>query len=255
MIISKLLTKSNRLSLLKVKTCRQISKQIKTAFMEFSMDIPVKSDLDYFESLIMYEGLKNKQILETNFENERTALLDLWDNLSYKERNALILLKVQTHIDNCKHFYDANNNKIIIPFFDELLNALYIHELSIFELEQYFNLYRDFKDKCVHSHYYGLYPYTNGFIPVDLILQEEDRVYFYYEPTRCLYCLDKNHNLIKYPLIKTLIMDDHFQTEILELAQLLYLNHPLEIVDLLINSRLIADKTKRNLKKHRLKVR
>lgn len=255
MIISKLLAKSNRLSLLKVKTCRQISKQIKTEFMEFSIDIPIKNDLDYFESLIMYEGLKNKQTLETNFENERTDLLDLWDNLSYKERNALILLKVQTHIDNCKYFYDVNHNKIIIPFFDELLNALYIHELSIFELEQYFNLYRDFKDKCVHRHYFGLYPYTNGFIPIDLILREEDHVYFYYEPTRSLYCLDKDHNLIKYPLIKTLIMDDQVQTELLELAQSLSLNHPLEIIDLLVNSHLIADKTKKSLKKHRLKIK
>jgi len=246
--ILKILTQENKITLKNNLKLRTLCIEIRRSFLMFGIQIKLNTEADFFDALIQYQGLTNKRVFEDCFENERRKIIDLWDHLSYQEKNKLINVELNDLKNTLRYFKDKNGKVTWIPFFDELLNALYHHEIAIFELDQYFKLYKQFKDRRVHQHYYGWYPYQTQFIDITEVFENEDIKLFYYEPLKSLFKLDRSMKIERWPLDKTLCQIHPLKKDLLALANVIVSHQEEAIVKHILESMLFSDKTKRRIK-------
>jgi len=252
-MINEILLKGNKIDIYSNKTTKEIIDQIKFKFNKYKVERKLKTDLDFFIGLIELESLKNKESFEKCFEDARTELFDYWDNLSYQERNRLVLLQTNV-LKNNSHFFKFNNKPIWIAFFNELLNSLYSNEIAILELPQYFKLYRQFSDRIISVKEYGLQPFISEFIPVTNLIHNEDSIVFYYHLTKSIYYLNSDFNLIRYPLSKESCQVQPLKDDLKIIANCIIIQDQTMILNVFIDSMLISDKVKKQLQKYKLKV-
>lgn len=252
-MINEILLKGNKIDIYSNKTTKEIIDQIKSKFIKYKIERKLKTDLDFFIGLIEFESLKNKESFEKCFEDARTELFDYWDNLSYQERNRLVLLQTNV-LKNNSHFFKFNNKPIWIAFFDELLNSLYNNEIAILELPQYFKLYRQFSDRLISVKEYGLQPFISEFIPVVSLVSNEDALVFYYHLTKSLYYINNDFKLIRYALSKELCQVQPLKDDLKLLANSLLEQDHSVILNSFIDSVLINDKVRKHLLKYKIKV-
>jgi len=246
------------LNLFKVKSTKYlIDYYIKTAKQEQNIKLKIKSELDFFNAAIIIESLKNKKMFEETYERERKELTDLWPTLSYQEKNKLINIKINETKKRCKSFSSQKGTRIWIAFFDELLNTLYDKEMNIFDLEQYFNLYKDFKSRMIPITEYGITPFRDEFIDVKVIHSSENRVLFFYDPIKTIFLLSINDHNWK---LKKLCLKKEYNLQIEDYAKLIVLMSAFEsnktsiLIDELVDSSLISDKVSNALIKLRRKM-
>jgi hypothetical protein len=177
-------------------------KAMKSKFDEYRLPFDVRDDFSYFRARIFYRGIQNKEAFEQSFDKTRNQLFEMWDSINFQERNRLANLELN-RIKPDLPFMHGNEGKIWIPFFDDLLNSLYDHQIAIFELPQYFKLYKQFADKTSKIENRGLKLWSAGFVEWINVAQNESTLVFYYEPMHCLFRLDETFELIAYPLCKT----------------------------------------------------
>lgn len=252
-MINEILLKGNKIDIYSNKATKDIIDLIKSKFNRYKIERKLKTELDFFIGLIELESLKNKESFEKCFEDARTELFDYWDNLSYQERNRLVLLQTNV-LKNDSHFFKFNNKPIWIAFFDELLNSLYNNEIGILELPQYFKLYRQFSDRMISVKVYGLCPFINEFIPIVNLLNNDNSIVFYYHLTKSLYYLNNDFKLVRYPLSKELCQVQPLKDDLKVIANSILTQDESIIIDSLINSLLINDKVKKQLQKYKQKV-
>ncbi len=243
-----ILFKGNKIDVYANKATKEVIELVKSKFIKYKININFKTELDYFNGLISLQSLFNKEALEQCFEDSRRDLYDYWDNLSYQERNRLILLQTSV-VKNESRFFRYNNKPIWIAFFDELLNALYHSEIAILELPQYFKLYRNFADRMININQYGLQPFIDEFIPIINLANNDDSIVFYYHLTKSLYYLNDKFVLIRYPLSKELCQVQPLKEDLKPLAQSIILQDSSMILDAFIDSNLIHEKIKKSLVK------
>lgn len=245
------------LSVRKQKTTRILADYYeKTAKDSGNFTLTIKTDSDFFMGMIMIESLKNKMAFEKTYERERKELTDLWPTLSYQERNKLINLKIADLKTRCRFFNDASNNPIWIAFFEPLLNALYDHEMNIFDLDQYFNLYTDYKERLIPIETYGVAPYTSRFIDIRELSRDHQRVVFAYDPLKALFIAEedgKTTSLRRISLDPTLDLANADASALLNLAALYEKNEVLDLIDALIAGSFVSEKTAKRLMKLRKK--
>ncbi len=246
--IFKTLQKSNGLTI-QHKTLKSQTNEIVKAFKPFNIDCKVKTELDYFEALIQYQALLNKQKFEKLYEDQRHELFEIWDNMSYQERNRLIQIKLDEVKETCKYFKTSEDKVIWIPFFDTLLNGLYHNDIAIFELQQYFKLYKDFKDRRVSIREYGFLPYSSQFIDVQVILERKDRIYFYYHPLASIFELNSTFELTRIPLDCDACKITPFTKDLLQIINAYRSENVKTFLEACIESSLISEKSKKVLQK------
>lgn len=249
-----ILYRGNKIDVYSNKSTKEQIDLIKTKFSKYKIDRKYKTELDYFFGLIELQSLINKESFEKCFEESRTELFDYWENLSYQERNRLILLQTN-NIKNSSRFFRFNDKPIWIAFFDELLNALYHSEIAILELPQYFKLYRQFADRMILVNQYGLNPFLDEFIPIINLAHTDTAIVFYYHLTRSLYYLNTEFKLVRYSLCKDKCQIQPLKEEFKQVAQSIILQDDELILETFISSNLINDKTKKILLKYKDKIR
>lgn len=244
--ILKILYAYNKISIHENKVKANRKKMIEFA-KDFQIKSKINNELEYFQSKIVHQSLLNKLAFEQVFEDERHALLEMWDNLSYQERNQLINIKLN-EIKNAYPFIKTENQKIIwIVFFDELLNSLYHKDIAILELPQYFKLYRQFKDKMINVNVYGLLPYQQKFIDVSVVDSSQDKVWFYSSEFRSLFMLSTDFKLTRISLSKIKTEVHPLKKDLFAIAKAF--DDPECFLESLVNSPLIHEKAKVKLKK------
>jgi hypothetical protein len=248
-MISKILIKENRLTFKNTPKIKQHVRTMQLNFRAFDIALPITNERQYFEALIMHEGLINKQALEQAFEDARRDLYDMWETLSFQERNRLIALKSMDVKNSLRHVV-LNDEVIFIPFFDRLLNALYHKELAILELPQYFKLYKQFKDRVEPIHTYGFNLFDEKLIPIKNVLVKSNVRVFYYHPFKSLYTIDEDFNLTRYALSKALCQAQPLSSDLKTLAKALLHEDELDRVEALLLSPLIGNQTKKRLQKY-----
>lgn len=245
----KILSQENKLNLRNTPKLRVLSNEIRRSFLVYGIQIKIRTDAEFFDGLIQYQGLINKNAFEECFERERRNMIDLWNHLSYQEKNRLINIELNDLKNSLKFFKDKDGKITWIPFFDELLNALYHNEIAILELNQYFKLYKQFKDRRVSQIHYGWYPYHAQFMDISVIYETTHLKFFYYEPLRSLFKLDLNMVLERWPLDKVLCQIHPLKKDLLVLAQSIASDQEIVIVRKVLESSLFSDKTKHRIKR------
>lgn len=249
--IVNILKSDNRITLKETKI-KNFIKEMKILASEYSIKNTVKTELDFFEAKIIHQSLINKMAFEKVFEEERLALLEMWDHLSYQERNRLINMKLDAYKDQA-HFFKNEDQKIIwMAFFDPLLNTLYHHDIAILELPQYFKLYKLFKDKMINIRSYGILPYQQKFIDLSVIESNHENVWFYSSEFRSLFCLNQHFECIRLPLSKSLTDVHPFKKDLLNITR--NYEDKEAFMHALIESPLINEKVKTKLKQYQHKL-
>lgn len=151
------------------------------------LSVRVNDEASFFSMLVLYTSLTNKQALETCFERTRKELSDLWDTLNRQEKNFLANQKLDQAKRKLSSFIDDSGQTIWIACFDALLNALYDKRISIFELDQYFRLYTSFTDRLTAVESYGLAPFAQRYIDIEVLDSDTDSVLFYFGPLHSLF--------------------------------------------------------------------
>jgi len=250
--MNEILHKGNKIDIYSSKLLKDNLGTIRTSFGKYKIEKKLKTELDYFIALIELQSLINKESFEKCFEDSRRELFDYWDNLSYLERNRLVLLQTN-NVKNESRFFRFNNKPIWIAFFDELLNSLYHSEIAILELPQYFKLYKQFQDRMISVKDYGLTPFIDEFIPITMLIQNENSLVFYYQLTRSLYYIDQKFNLKRYSLCKDICQIQPLKDDLKTLAVSILTQDNEQIVETFLNSELINEKVKKMLVKYKNK--
>ena len=246
--MNEILHKGNKIDIYSSKLLKENLETIRSSFGKYKIEKKLKTELDYFIALIELQSLINKESFEKCFEDSRRELFDYWDNLSFQERNRLVLLQTN-NVKNENRFFRFNNKPIWIAFFDELLNSLYHSEIAILELPQYFKLYKQFQDRMISVKDYGLTPFMDEFIPITVLIQNEKSLVFYYQITRSLYYIDQNFNLKRYSLCKDLCQIHPLKDDLKPLALSILTQDNEQIIESFLNSELINEKIKKMLVK------
>ncbi len=237
-----ILRKANNLTFKSNSEDTAYVKAMKTKFEEYHLPFDVKDDFSYFRSRILYRSIQNKEAFEQSFDKTRNQLIELWDSLNYQERNRLANLDIN-QIKESLPYLASSEGRIWIPFFDDLLNSLYDHQIAIFELPQYFRLYRQFADKTIKLESRGIALWTSGFVEWLNVAQDDATLVFYYEPMHCLYRLNDRFELTAFPLYKTPETKANLEN-LRELGETLLKNEEYPFISALLESRLVDDKTK-----------
>lgn len=181
--------------------------------------------IHYLKLLMIRNSIAQKESFEFSFESFRNQHLDMWDNLSFKERNKLFQLDFQDKRDQL-HTFEYEGERIYIPIFDILFNNLYDRETVILELPQYFKLAHEFKNDIIDPVKFGLLPYAASFC-YPCLGSRSDSVIMFDEDTNIFYRL--NDQAVAYPLLKTAqIAPEHA----VELARALEQFKDYEFIDL-----------------------
>jgi hypothetical protein len=197
-----ILRKANGLNYRSTSEDTAYAKAMKTKFDLYHLPYDVKDDFAYFRARITYRGILNKEIFETSFDKTRNQLFEMWESLNFQERNRLANLELN-QIKPDLPYLETSEGKIWIPFFDDLLNSLYDHQIAIFELPQYFKLYKQFADKTSPLESRGIPLWSCGFVDWINVVQDDKTLVFFYEPMHCLFRLNDRFELTSYPLSKT----------------------------------------------------
>jgi hypothetical protein len=171
-----------------IRPVKRFSRHLEAEIKRIShVSIKVHDTATFFKAYLLMVSLTNKEAFETAFERQRKDLSDLWETLSRQEKNLL----ANTRLDEIKRrltSIETPNGEIIwIACFDELLNALYDKRISIFELDQYFKLYTEFKSRLIPVEHYALLPFAQRFIDIDVLDVSQDSVLFAYAPLKSVF--------------------------------------------------------------------
>lgn len=248
--LNKLLTKQAINPLKHNSIMLLIKYYVKTAKDSQNMSLKIKTELDFFNAAVLTESFKNKTLFETTYERERKELHDLWPALSYQERNKLINLKITELKKRCRCFKSSNQTTIWIAFFDELLNTLYDKEMNIFDLDQYFTLYKDYAKRMIKTESYGIQPYAGSFIDIKVLDVSENQVVFYYDVLKAVYLIKDEQGTLS---LKKLGFKADYQFDLddrnlmVKTIRDLDCDKQSDLIEDLLNSALITDKTKKAL--------
>jgi hypothetical protein len=249
MKLIKFLERENGQDFRKNDKTKQIQKAILSQFRSLNISIKIENERDYFDALVLFQALLNKQALEQCFENTRRELFEIWDHISYQERSTLLYHRVVDLLNELPSI-KYQDQVIFIPFFDALLNALYRNELAILELPQYFKLYRQFEARMESVHAYGLNIYDESFIAVKNLITKPNLRIFYYHPLKSLYRIDDQFDLLRLPLNKLACQAVPLTKDLMFISKHLVQAEELSLVQACLESDLIGDKTKKQLHKY-----
>ena len=224
----------------KQKLDKQIRKKYEILNKQYNLGYNTKNELDLIKLSIFETSLRQKKKIESIYESVRSSLFDMWDHLSFYERNDLIILELDKVINNLNSF-KFESTDIYIPFFDPLLNKLYIQEIAILELPQFLKLYHDFNERLIPIEYYGLNIYKNGFSMMQEIGYNESEVVLYYPNGNIFYKINKD-GMRRFPILKKAELTEKDLTKLGELL----LNDELGFIDYLIEKEFV---NKRFIKK------
>ena len=132
-------------------------KELEALNKQFSLNLDCKETYDLLRLQVFQESLKNKTAFENEFNKFHQVHVDMWENMTFKERNFFIQKDMNELKQGLKNF-EYHGKVYHIAFFNELLNVLYDEQTAILDLPQYFKLYNDFEKEIVPIKTYGLKP-------------------------------------------------------------------------------------------------
>lgn len=244
----KLLRKENPREFLKLPQIKKEISEMNQILKPFHVDFPVKTIKDYYTLCISCEALKNKQEIERVYEQRRHELFEVWAMLEYPKRNEFLHPFVQEKVAKMKKF-NHKGKLIFLPFFDELINALYDHETAILELPQFFKMYKQFSDKIIDPAMYGLHPYQVDFAQAQTISQHETGFSVYESKTHTLVVIFYDGMTQEIPLSLTCTADKLDPSQGAKLTEAILTKQLSVIQDAFCQSGYISEKLKKKIRK------
>lgn len=145
-------------------------------------------------------ALAQKETFQKKAEAIRLEFFELWQDMDYTQRNAFLLRYLASTYHDFIAF-ESHGEHIVVPFLNPLLNALIVKRPAVFDLAQYFKLYKDFKEQCVDPvKVYGNDLLTSKFYPFTFVLSQANRSVMWDAQTHALIVCDNYQYVEAYPL-------------------------------------------------------
>ena len=163
--ILKILNKDNKFIIFKTKEEKNRIKMMNMQLKGSNLQIKVKTIKDYYDLIINYESLLTKNKIQLAFDDVMYEINDIWNGLDFKQKNQFILNHLLKDNGNMKYF-NYQDTKISIAFFDTLLNDLYNKQVAILEKTQYYKLYKEYQARIIDRDFYGVSKYLGNYLDV-----------------------------------------------------------------------------------------
>jgi hypothetical protein len=194
-------------------------------------------------------ALQQKDDFQKASEAIRFDFFDLWQDMEYSQRNAFLLQYLENTYQNLISF-DFEDEKIVIPFFDPLLNALVIKRPAVFDLPQYFKLYKEFKENVIDA--YATYKtslLTSKFYPFKLCEANDEMMVFYDMQHHALFTFKEGSLVHTFPLFGPCEDDELLKS----LAQAILTQNMVDFIELGCNHQLFHPKLTKKWQKMLIK--
>lgn len=154
-------------------------------------------------AMMIDTAMAQKEAWQKKAEAIRFEFFDVWQDMDYTQRNAFLHRYLEsTYHDFIGFIFEGEH--IVVPFLNPLINILMVKRPAVFDLPQYFKLYKDFKEQCVDPiDLYGDALLTSGFYPFTLVFSQDSIRVFYDRQTHVLIVVDNNRYIETYPLYGT----------------------------------------------------
>lgn len=243
--VDRWLRKFHKQQLLKTKVAKTEIQWMKDAFKKEGLLFSCKNAHEFFRMKIIKTSLSNKQRLEKAYDEVRNKLIEIWPTIDYQQRNHLMNLELFSLKETLCKFESQTGVTIMIPFFNELLNSLYHKEMVVFELPQFYRLYKQYAKECVDPAIYEIEPYLAGFSDTMFICAGKNRFVLYSETVKTLYLCNLKE-CIEFPLYEKCVVDP----EVLNvLGKCLIDNDVTQLLQVCIDHSLLSVKAVKSLKK------
>ncbi len=243
--IDRWLRKFHRQQLLKTKGVKVEIQWMKDAFKKEGLLFSCKNSHEFFKMQVVKTSLSNKQVLEKAYDQVRNKLIEIWPTIDYQQRNHLMNIELFSIKEALVKFESQTGVWIMIPFFNELLNSLYHKEMVVFELPQFYRLYKQYAKECVDPIIYGIEPYRAGFCNAAFVCYDKNRFVLYLDSLKTLYLCTLKET-IEYPLYeKSVVSSDMLNL----LGKCLIENDVTQFMDVCSANSLISLKAVKSYKK------
>ncbi len=194
----KLCEKDSTKKLLKLEETKKQINEMNTLFAQCSLNLPMKTEADFFFAQLVNRSLLSKQAFETVFYKAYYDMADYWQTLNYTEKKRLVNIEIEQLKANLP-YVTRGGQRAYIPIFDERMNHIYSEEMVLFELKQYERLRFDFKtliqETCLHSD-----EVAAGFTSLTLISEQENGFVCWCEQNQTCYVYQNNQEKFSLPL-------------------------------------------------------
>ncbi|PXX76895.1 hypothetical protein [Dielma fastidiosa] len=183
----KLCEKDQREPLFKTQGCREQLPLIQSQFKADKLNLPIKSDLEFFYAQFLYRCILSKQAFETVFFKACYEMNDYWSSLNYLEKKRLINIEIDA-LKAALPYVMRNHKQVFIPMFDERMNDIYRDEMVLFELKQYAQLRYEYASLITQKSL-SADVIAAGFTELELIGEAEEQCFCFCKLNHRLYVL------------------------------------------------------------------
>ncbi len=184
--LAKVLNRSNKQYLYKQKINKSQHRFCEKEFKRQDLYFKIKSDQDFINFQIIKTSYDNMRAIQTKFFKIKNDLKDLWDVISYQEKNFLLYQDLAPFMETLKHFY-VDDKRYYIAYFDDFINAYYDHEMLMFDHENYRKFIYDFKSIVYPIVNYNILPLQANFSETKYIVGNSDAYVLFSEQVNRFY--------------------------------------------------------------------
>lgn len=185
-------------SLLKKKFA-QSNKEKLARVNQYEPIFNVDSEMDAIMLDVYYQSTISKDTIQDAIEATRNNVFDIWSNLDNNQKNHLLQVELAPVFASLPSFI-IEDTPIVVAFFDDLLNALLVKRTAVFELPQFFQLYKTYKDRIINPKLYGHQPFDAHFSECQLVLFQDSTMILYHPTARILYEINNFYIVKRFPL-------------------------------------------------------
>lgn len=165
----------------------------KKSIVEAGFKYNTKSIIDLFNLEIVVKGIKNKQIIEQNYDKFISVNFNVLEHINYDEKRNMFNRDLDIAKSKLICFKDTVSKELIyIPYLESFINQRYINDYQMLLLkhhQEYLINYQKSTDNMIGL--YGLQLYNSDFSSLQIIGRDESNYYFYHEEVKVIYIFDQ----------------------------------------------------------------
>lgn len=144
---------------------------------------------------VLYKGIANKQIIEDAYYTFVSHNFDIFEHITYHEKQKMINHDIQQVIQSLPSFKKGECN-IFIPYLEDFINQRYIHDFQMITLKQHRDYINNYPRKIENiCQLFGMKSYISNFSSLQFIGQDDSHYYFYFEENTTVYIFNENYEI------------------------------------------------------------
>lgn len=244
--LSKLLNRYNKKYLYKDKSNIKTYRSYEKALSRQGLYFKVKNDQDFIKFEIIKTSYDNMRAIQKKFFEIIKEMGEIWQVISYQEKHFLLYKKLNPFIDQLKYF-EVDDRRYFIAYFDYLFNAYYDHDMLMFESKAYRKYLYDFKKIVIAPDDFMYLALKSNFSQAKYILGDQDNYVLYNKSIKRFYHASDRFNSFG-------IFKEINEAQIFKLAKLIYNQDKLALVNYLLENDLANKALYKRLSKMQRKL-